>query len=78
MKLKSIVSILVVALLSACVAVAQEKTEQQKNAEKKQKIRTMSSQTLQELYKCIPRRSRPFRMQLDTRYSKTRVRTSCC
>jgi len=54
MKFKSMASILVLALLSAALSLAQEKTEQQKNAEKKQKIRTMSAQTLQELYKLQP------------------------
>ena len=54
MKFKSMASILVLALLSAALSLAQEKTEQQKNAEKKRKIRTMSAQTLQELYKLQP------------------------
>jgi lipid-binding SYLF domain-containing protein len=49
MKSKSIISILIVALLSACVSIAQDKNE-----EKRQKIRTMAADTLQQLYKLQP------------------------
>jgi lipid-binding SYLF domain-containing protein len=49
MKFKSIIAILAMALVSASVSMASDKNEQ-----KRQKIRQMSQQTLQELYKLQP------------------------